>query len=93
MQGRAFGRFLEERHFLGSNPGRTSLRCGNRNFSRNVQIIAGCMRMICLIERFFKNSSGADIQAPLVAEGPEIEAGLARGFERLTQLWRNGERS
>ena len=49
--------------------------------------------MICLIERFFKNSSGAEIQAPLVAEGPEIEAGLARGFERLTQLWRNGERS
>ena len=45
--------------------------------------------MICLIERFLKNSSGAEIQAPLVAEGPEIEAVLVSGFERLTQGGRN----
>ena len=48
------------------------------------------MQMICLIERFLKNSSGAEIQAPLVDEVPEIEAGLAPVFERLSQGWRSG---
>ena len=41
--------------------------------------------MICLIERFLKKSSGAEIQAPLVDEVPEIEAGLVPVIERLTQ--------
>ena len=43
------------------------------------------MQMICLIERFLKNSSGAEINGPLVDEVPEIEAGLVPVFERLTQ--------
>ena len=46
--------------------------------------------MICLIDRFFKNSSGAKIQGPLVAEGQEIEAVLVSGIERLSQGWQSG---
>ena len=48
------------------------------------------MGMIRFIEIFFKNSSGAKIQGPLVAEGQEIEAVLVSGIERLSQGWRSG---
>ena len=46
--------------------------------------------MIRIIERFFKNSSGAEIQALQVAEGPQTEAELVPGIERLSQGWRSG---
>ena len=48
----------EARHFFGSNPGGTTLKCENWNFSWKVEITGACMGMIRFIENFFKNHPG-----------------------------------
>ena len=45
----------EAKHFFGSNPGGTTLKCENWNFSWKVEITWGCRGTIWFIEFFFKN--------------------------------------